>query len=86
MAFVQDWNTGTSNVIDISDLLSGYNSGTDSLSDFVQIAVGSNTTIQVDRDGAGTTYGWDNVLRLTGISSFEQNVDTLESNGTLLVA
>lgn len=85
MAFVQDWNTGTSNVIDIGDLLSGYSPGTHNLSDFVTIAVGSNTTIQVDRDGTGSTYGLDNVLRLTGISSFETNVNTLVTNGTLVV-
>lgn len=86
MAFIQDWNVGTDNVIDISDLLSGYNSGTDDLSDFVAVVVGSNTTIQVDRDGTGGAFGWDNVLRLQGISSFETNVDTLESSGTLIIA
>ncbi len=82
MAFVNDWNTGTNNKIDISDILEGY-TGT-GLSNFVQIAVGSHTTIQVDRDGTGSTYGWDNVLRLQNITSFETNVATLESNGTLV--
>ncbi|MFW8594710.1 M10 family metallopeptidase C-terminal domain-containing protein [Cribrihabitans neustonicus] len=86
MAFAMDWNTGTGNKIDISDLLSGYDPLTDTLSDFVSVVVGANTTIQVDRDGAGSTYSVDNVLRLQGISSFETNVDTLVSNGTLLVA
>jgi Ca2+-binding RTX toxin-like protein len=85
MAFVQDWNAGTINVIDISDLLSGYDAGTDDLSDFVTIAVGSNTTIQVDRDGTGSTYGLDSVLRLTGITTLSTDPDTLVTNGTLVV-
>jgi Ca2+-binding RTX toxin-like protein len=87
MAFVMDWGTGTNNKIDISDLLSGYNAGTDDLSDFAQFLVGSgHTTIQVDRDGTGGTYGWDSVLRLQNYASLPTlDVDTLESNGTLIV-
>lgn len=84
MAYVNDWNTGTNNKIDIADLLEGY-SGT-GLSNFVQIAVSTHTTIQVDRDGTGSTYGWDNVLRLQNIGTFETNVDTLVTNNVLLVA
>lgn len=85
MAYVQDWSTGTSNVINIVDLLSGYNPGTDNLDHFVSIAVGSNTTIGVDRDGTGSNYTWDNVVRLVGITSLSTDPDVLVANGTLVV-
>ena len=83
---ITDWSTGDGDKIDISDILTGYNPGTDDLSDFVKVIVSSSTTFQVDRDGDGGTYGWSNIVNLQGISSFETNVDTLVSNGTLLVA
>lgn len=85
MAFIFDFSTGEGDTIDISDLLSGYNSGTDDLSDFVNIAQSSSTTIQIDRDGNGSTYGWDNVVRLQGNTTLDTNVDQLVTDGTLII-
>jgi Ca2+-binding RTX toxin-like protein len=82
MAFVLDWNNGDK--INVADLLIGYSDGMD-LSRFVNVAIGgAHTTIQVDRDGAGTNYSWDNVLRLQNYNGLSTNVETLESNETLI--
>ena len=85
MAFVFDFVEGT-DVIDISNLLTGYDPLTDLLSDFVTIAQGANTTIQVDRDGTGTTHSLDNILRIQGNSTISTDADQLVTDGTLLVA
>jgi Ca2+-binding RTX toxin-like protein len=86
LALVHDWATGTGNVIDIADLLTDYEAGVDALTDFVNVTVATHTTISVDRDGTGSAYGWDDVLRLQNISTFETNENTLVTNGILLVA
>ncbi len=83
MAYVLDWATGDK--IDLSALLVGYGALNNNILDFVNILVGANTTIQVDRNGLDGGNGWDNVLRLQGVSVFDSYVPTLISNGTLLV-
>lgn len=83
MAFIMDWSEGDR--IDIADLLGGYTDGVDDITQFVNIAQGSHTTIQVDRDGAGSAYGWDNIVRLVGITDLDTNVNNLINNNTLYV-
>jgi len=56
--FVLDFNR-TDDLIDLSDVLSGYNAATDNISDFVQATqVGPALQISVDQDGAanGTNF------------------------------
>ena len=83
MNFVSGYESGE--VIDISALLSGYNATTDAITELVNIAQGANTTIQIDRDGAGNTYGWDNVLRLVGHTAISTDENALVTSGTLVV-
>lgn len=83
MAYIFDFGTGDK--LNISDLLSGYNSTTDDITDFVNIAQGSNTTIQVDRDGTGSAFGWDNIVRLQGNNSISTDVDQLISEGKIII-
>jgi Ca2+-binding RTX toxin-like protein len=73
-------------VIDLRDVLdSGYDPINDVLSDFVRFTnSGSNSKLEVDMDGAGTTYGWTQIATVNG----HINLDavTLETNGHLLAA
>lgn len=85
MAYAFDFSEVQGDKIDISALLSGYDELTDNISDFVNVAQGANTTIQVDRDGAGTQFGWDNVLRLQGNTSLSTDESQLISDGTLII-
>lgn len=85
MAYAYDFNAAEGDKIDVSDLLSGFTLGVDDITLFVNIAQGSNTTIQIDRDGAGSTYGWDNVLRLQGNTTLNTDENQLISDGTLIV-
>lgn len=85
MAFAMDF-VEADDAIDISALLTGYDPLTDAITDFVNIAQGGNTTIQVDRDGTGTAHGWDNVIRIQGNSTMDTDVNNQVADGTLLVA
>ncbi|WP_316861077.1 type I secretion C-terminal target domain-containing protein [uncultured Cohaesibacter sp.] len=84
MAYIRDFVEGSDSV-DLSALLSGYDAATDTLSDFINVAQGANTTFQVDRDGVGTAHGWDNVVRLQGNSTLGTDVDLLVSDGMLII-
>jgi Ca2+-binding RTX toxin-like protein len=82
---ITDFNAAQGDRIDLKDVLSGYDPLTMNLSDFVHETVsGGNTIISVDRDGAGTGYGFTNIATLTGITNLP-DVDTLVANGNLLV-
>lgn len=84
MGFAMDFVEGE-DAIDISSLLSGYDPMNDAITDFVNIAQGSHTTIQVDRDGTGTAFGWDNVLRIQGNNTLDTDEATLIGDGTLII-
>lgn len=85
MAFAMDFNVAEGDKIDITDLLSNFNAETDDINDFVFIAQGFNTTIQIDRDGSGTEFGIDNVLRLQGNTTLDTDVQTLIDKGILII-
>lgn len=85
MAFVLDFSAADGDKIDITELLNQFNPDTDNIRDFVNIAQGANTTIQIDRDGQGGEFGWNNVLRLQGNTTLDTDVDTLLASGTLIV-
>lgn len=54
---IYDFSLGDGDVIDISDLLTGYNAGTDVLTDFVQITDnGSHSFLRVDADGGADGF------------------------------
>lgn len=85
MAYAYDFNVGEGDRINISDLLTEFTQGVDDITLFVNIAQGANTTIQVDRDGAGGAFGWDNVLRLQGNTTLNTDENQLILDGTLIV-
>lgn len=69
--------------VDISDLLSAYDPGTDDIADFVNVHVsGSDTYIAVDADGGGD--GFVDVVKLEGITTLP-GIDTLVLQGMLIL-
>ncbi len=54
---IQDFNAGAGETLDISDILTGFNSATDDITDFVQITDnGTNSIISIDVDGGGDNF------------------------------
>ena len=82
---VTDFNLGQGDALDLSDLLSAYDPLTDALTAFVQISnAGANSSVSVDRDGTGLTFGFVQVATLTGIIGLT-NEDALVASGNLIV-
>ncbi len=84
---VFDYTNGTGgDFIDISDVLSdyGYDPLTHVLSDWVQTTISAgNTYLQIDRDGTGSSYTAQNVLKLDGASL---SLTDLTIDGNLITA
>lgn len=65
---VRDYSLAQGDVIDVTDLLTGYDPLTDNASDFVRHVVKSGASfVQVDLDGTGTGSGWVDIALLTGL-------------------
>ena len=57
-------------VLDISQLLIGFDSGTSTLSDFVEVApLGGDTTVSVDADGPGSSFDFAPIATLQGVTA-----------------
>lgn len=81
---IQDFKTVQSDKIDISDVLSGYNSATHDIHDFISISTsGADTILSVDRDGLGSTYGSTEIALLKNITGLD--IDTMLTNGNLII-
>ncbi|MGB1076763.1 MAG: proprotein convertase P-domain-containing protein, partial [Bdellovibrionales bacterium] len=80
---IRDFQLSEGDRIDISDLLTGFNFGTDDINDFVEIKIRSSnrTDIFVNQDGVGNDEQAVGIIygNLTG-----QTVDTLYANGDIL--
>ncbi len=85
---VADFNIGEGDAIDISDILAGfYNDGVDDILDFVRFENalnGIDTIVNVDRDGAGSVYGFQQVAILTGITGLTDEAALVASNNLLV--
>lgn len=82
---VSDFNTAQGDALNIANLLSEYDYLTEAITDFVLMQTsGSNTTVSVDRDGIGTTYGFTQIATLTGVTGLTDEA-VLVANGNLIV-
>ena len=83
---IRDFSAAEGDVIDISDVLDGiYDPMSDALTDFVQFSQsGSDTVVSIDRDGAGSTYGWTQIALLQGVVHTDEAALVAANN--LLVA
>lgn len=80
---VEDFSVAESDSIDLSAVLSEYDSVTMSIADFVQISVsGTNSTLSVDRDGAGINFTYDQIAIIRNVTGLD--VATMQANGSLL--
>lgn len=83
---VHDFSLAEGDVLDLRDLLTGYDSLTMSLTDFVEITdSGANSLLKVDQDGAGTAFGFVQVATLTGVTGLTDEA-ALVTSGNLLAA
>lgn len=79
---VRDFDLAEGDKLDISDLLIGYDTVSDTISNFVQLTDdGTNSFLAVDADG-----GADNFVQVARINGFTtlNNEDFLEATGTLV--
>jgi Ca2+-binding RTX toxin-like protein len=83
---ITDFNTAQGDAINIADLLTGnYDPMLHVLTDFVRFSdSGGDTIVEIDRDGAGTGYGFAQVATLTGVTGLTDE-DALVALGNLIV-
>ncbi len=83
---VTDFNTGEGDVIDIASILSGvYDADTDNILDFVMFEdSGADTIVSIDRDGAGTLYGFQQIALLSGVNGLTDE-EALITSGNLVI-
>ena len=81
-----DFSLAQGDKIDLRDVLdAGYDPITDALADFVQFTnSGSHSTMSVDMDGAGTTYGWSQIATVYNHTNLDP--DAMVTAGQLLAA
>lgn len=83
---VTDFSTAQGDALDIRDLLSGYNPGSHTITDWVRVTdVSANSKLEIDRDGTGGTYGWVQIATLNGVTGLTDEA-ALVANGNLLAA
>lgn len=79
---IEDFSTLEQDVIDISDVLVGYNKGVDDIADFVRfVDDGGDTVMQIDADGLVGGVSFETVAEVVGGAGL--NALTLEMSGNL---
>jgi Ca2+-binding RTX toxin-like protein len=82
---IRDFSVAQGDVIDIHDLLATYDPLLNDITEFVRIAAsGTNSTLSIDRDGAGTGFGWTQIATLTGVTGLTDEA-ALVTAGNLAV-
>ena len=80
---IADFVIGDGDKLDLSDLLSQYTSGTDDITDFVEITQsGNDTYVAVDADGGADNF--QQIIRINGLQAMTDEA-ALETSGTLIV-
>jgi hypothetical protein len=83
---VKDFSTGAGDALNIADLLTSYNPGTDVITDWVLMQYSSgNTSVSVDRDGTGSGYRFTQIATLKSVTDLTDEA-ALVSSGNLIVA
>ncbi len=83
---ITDFSKTQGDKIDIKDLLIGYDALTSVIANFVDITTsGANSIMKVDRDGAGTTYGWQQIAIIDNVTGLTDEA-ALKASGNLIVA
>ncbi len=79
---IRDFSAGAGDMLDLSEVLVGYDAVTDAINDFVSITQsGGNTIVSVDADGGADNFV--QIATLHGVTGLG-DVETLETSGTLI--
>ena len=79
---INDFNVGEGDIIDISDIVTGYDASVDDINDFVRfVDSGANTTLEIDSDGLAGGASFQAVTTISGGAGLDAT--TLEANGNL---
>ncbi len=82
---IGDFSLGDNDILDLSDLLFGYNSGTDNITNFVQISdSGANSTLSVDINGLANFTPATQIATLLSVTGLTDEA-ALETNGNIIV-
>ena len=78
---IHDFNLGENDVLDMGELLDNMMSN---IGDYLQFddSNGTDTVISVDRDGSGTTNGWEQVATLHDVTGLD--MQTMYTNGNIV--
>lgn len=83
---IKDFSTAQNDVLDLSDLLGGFDPLNDAITDFVWITESAgNSNVFVDRDGLGGTYSLTAIATLSNTTGLTDEAALL-ANGHLLAA
>ncbi|PUB88041.1 MAG: hypothetical protein DBP00_07365 [gamma proteobacterium symbiont of Ctena orbiculata] len=83
---IVDFSVLEGDIVSIVDLLEGYDPVTDAISDFVSLTETTHTYINVDRDGTGSTYASEQLVRIENVTGQWTDVDDMITHGQLQVA
>ena len=81
-----DFSVSEGDTISLVDLLFGYDPVSDDINDFITLTETTHTSINVDRDGQGTDYTAQQIIRVENITGQWLDVDDMISQGHLSVA
>lgn len=83
---ITDFDAAEGDAINIADILSGfYDSGTDDILDYVRFEdSGGDTIVSVDRDGAGTLFGFQQIAILTGVTGLTDEEALIAGNNLIV--
>lgn len=83
---IKDYSAAQLDVINVKDLLVGYDPLTKVITNYVEMTTsGSNTVLKIDRDGTGTAYGWTQIATIEGVTGMTDEA-ALVSSGRLVVS
>lgn len=82
---VTDFSTAQGDALDIRDLLDGFDAGTHDITDWLRITdSGSNSIVEVDRDGVDGGYGWTQIATLNNVTGLTDEAALVVSNNLLV--
>lgn len=83
---IKDFSMAQLDKLDIRDILVGYVAGTSAITDFLEMTTsGANTLMKVDRDGTGSTYSWQQVATIEGVTGLTDEAALLTA-GQIVVS
>ena len=84
--FIKDYSAAQSDVINVKDLLIGYDPVTKVITDYIEMTTsGSNTIMKVDQDGLGTTHTWTQIAQIDAVTGMTDEA-ALVTQGRLIVS